>query len=97
MAIDQDTLAKIKTSLRIKHNALDGDVTDTIEACLADLTICGLKEPKADDPIILNAIKLYCRAEYTDDTGKAAAYKERYDALKSCLMVAAGYGGEAME
>lgn len=92
MAIDQTTLSKIKTNLRISHTALDDDLSDTISACLTDLRVCGIFDPQTDDPLILNAIKLYCRSEYTDDTSKAAAYKERYDALKSCLMMASEYG-----
>jgi hypothetical protein len=47
------------------------------------------------DPLILNAVKLFCKAAYTDDTEKAAAYQARYDALKSCLMMASGYREEA--
>lgn len=94
MAIDQTTLDKIKINLRISHTVLDDDLADTISACLADLRVCGVFDPQTDDPLILNAIKLYCRAEYTDDTSKAAAYKERYDALKSCLMMASEYGAE---
>ncbi len=96
MAIEQDLLNKVKTSLRISHNVLDDDLTDTIEACLADLEICGVKDPKQSDKLILNAVKLFCKAAYTDDTGKAAAYQARYDALKSCLMMAEGYGGEVV-
>jgi len=96
-----ELLSKIKTSLRIKHTALDGDVADSIAACLADLHVCGVQEPAAEDPqeldpLILNAIKLYCKAEYTDDTVKAAAYLERYNSLKACLMMAGGYREEAV-
>ena len=94
MAVDQTTLTKIKNNLPISHTVRDDDLEDTISACLADLRVCGVFDPQADDPLILNAIKLYCRAEYTDDTSKAAAYKERYDALKSCLMMASEYGQE---
>lgn len=101
MDIDQGLLLKIKNSLRIKHTALDDDVTDSIAACLADLHVCGVQEPTAEDPqeldpLILNAIKLYCKAEYTDDTAKAAAYLERYNGLKACLMMAGGYREEAV-
>jgi hypothetical protein len=75
-------------------------VTDSIAACLADLHVCGVQEPDAGDPqeldpLILNAVKLYCKAEYTDDPAKAAAYLERYNGLKSCLMMAGGYREEA--
>lgn len=96
MAVSDKLLAKIKTSLRISHDVLDDDLRDTITACLADLKVCGVTQPVdtdplQTDPLILNAIKLYCRKEYTDDPGKAAVYQQRYDSLKSCLMMATDY------
>ena len=94
--VEEFLLLKIKNTLRISHNVLDEDVTDTIEACLQDLKVCGIKDPHVADPLVLNAIKLFCKASYTDDTVKAAAYQARYDALKSCLMMAEGYGAEVV-
>lgn len=97
MAISTDLLAKIKTSLRINHSALDTDVADTISACLADLRVCGILPDVADEeaeelsPLILTAVKLYCKTEYTDEPAKAARYNEGYNNLKSCLMMAEGY------
>lgn len=88
-----ETLAAVKTALRIKHDVLDADIMGDIDACLADLVVCGIANPREDDPLILNAVKLWCRSLYTDDTGKGAEYLRRYDALKSCLMIASGYGG----
>lgn len=96
MAIEQSLLHKIKTSLRISHTALDEDIGDTIEAALADLKVCGVVVPRVDDPLTLNAVKLYSKAAYTDDPGKAAAYMERYNALKACLMMAEDYREEAV-
>ena len=101
MAIDQSLLVKIKTNLRISHTMLDEDLSDTVTACLQDLKVCGVKVPEPDDTqemdsLILNAVKLYCRAEYTDDTAKAASYRERYDSMKSCLMMASGYREEVV-
>lgn len=87
-----DTLAKVKQALRISHHILDEDVMADIDACLADLGVCGIVNIDETDPLIYNAIKLYCRAGYTDDPTKAAAYQQRYDALKGCLMAAEGYG-----
>lgn len=100
MDIDQGLLRKIKTSIRITHTALDEDVEDTIAACLVDLRVVGLLEKKLAagqdiDPLILNAVKMYCKASYTDDPAKAARYQAGYDALKSTLMMAEGYGWEA--
>jgi hypothetical protein len=89
------TLEKIKLALRISHDKLDEDIESDIEACLADLRLCGVVHAEEDDPLIFNALKLWCRAAHTDDTDKAAEYLRRYDKLKACLMMAEGYGWEA--
>ena len=86
------TLEKIKLSLRISHSKLDEDIQADIDACLADLRLCGGIHAAESDMLILNAIKLWCRSLYTDDTTKAEVYRVRYESLKSCLMVAEGYG-----
>ena len=101
MDVNASLLSKIKTSIRIKHTALDEDVEDNILACLADLRVCGVHETMLDpgkdlDPLILNAVKLYCKAEYTDDPAKAARYMAGYDGLKACLMMAEEYVEEAI-
>lgn len=99
MAITQSLLTKVKKSIRIAHTALDEDITDSIRAALSDLLMCGIAPEKLDpsqelDPLILNAVKMYCKKEYTDDTAKAARYQEGYDALKASLMMADGYRAE---
>ena len=90
-----DTLTKIKLALRTSHTKLDEDIQADIDACLADLKVCGIIHAEENDPLIFNAIKLYCRSIYTDDPVKGAAYLERYNNLKACLMMAEGYGWEA--
>jgi len=88
------TISKVKTDLRISHSSLDSDLSDVIDSCLQDLEItAGVSEPDETDPLILSAIKLYVRATYTDDTNKAAAYTQRYDAIKASISMASGYGG----
>lgn len=86
------TLEKVKLSIRRSHNKLDEDLQDEIDACKADLRVCGVVYAGEEDPLILNAIKLWAKSLNTDDTAKAAEYRERYDNLKSCLMMAEGYG-----
>lgn len=86
------TLKKIKESLRISHDKLDDDIAADVDACLADLQVCGVVYAEETDPLVYNAIKLWCRSLYTDDTAKAAEYLKRYDSLKSCMMMAEGYG-----
>ena len=90
-----NTLDKIKQALRTSHSKLDEDIQADIDACLADLQLVGVRHKGEDDPLIFNAIKLWCRSLYTDDHNKAAEWLRRYEALKSCLMMAEGYGWEA--
>lgn len=92
-----NTLNKIKLALRISHTKLDADIQADIDACLSDLKVCGVAYAPVDDPLIFNAIKLWCRSLYTDDPAKGAEYQRRYDALKSSLMMAEGYGREASD
>lgn len=89
------TVSCLKTDLRICHIALDDELSDQVDACLADLVLCGVVDPAEEDPNILSALKLWCRAAFTDDTTKAAAYTQRYNEKKAVLMMAEGYGGAA--
>lgn len=86
------TLVKIKQAIRRSHNKLDEDLQADIDACLADLRVCGVVYADETDPLIFNAIKLWCRSYNTDDSAKSAEYFRRYEALKACLMMAEGYG-----
>lgn len=92
---DTTLLQRVKPSLRISHTALDEDIQSDIDACLADLEVCGVVYAATTDPLIINAVKLYCKASYTDDPAKGAEFLRRYEALKACLMMADGYGREA--
>lgn len=89
------TLEKIKLAIRISHDKLDADIQADIDACLADLRLCGIVHAPDDDALIFNAIKLWCRSLYSDDTVKAAEWLRRYESLKACLQTAEGYGWEA--
>lgn len=87
-----DTLTKIKQAIRRSHNKLDEDLQADIDACLADLRSVGVIYADETDPLIYNAIKLWCKSLDTDDTAKAAEWLRRYEALKASLMMAEGYG-----
>lgn len=87
-----ELLQKVKTAIRIKHTALDDDLLDNIQACLLDLQMHGVVHKGVEDQLIQNAVKLYCKAEYTDDPAKADAFSQRYRELRNCLKHAEGYG-----
>ena len=88
-------LERIKLAIHRSHNKLDDDLQADIDFALADLRVCGVVYAAEDDPLIFNAVKLYCRSTNTDDPEKGAEYLRRYEALKACLMMAEGYGREA--
>lgn len=90
-----DTLTKIKQAIRRTHDKLDDDLQADIDACLADLRSVGVIYADATDPLVFNAVKLWCRSLNTDDTAKAAEWMRRYEALKASLMMAEGYGRPA--
>jgi hypothetical protein len=87
-----ETLDQVKLFLRISHSKLDEAITGDILACLADLRMHGICYKDESDPLILNAVKLWCKSVYTDDTVKSAEYLKRYTALRDRLKVAEGYG-----
>ena len=88
----EEMLQKVKTSIRVKHSVLDSDILDNIQACLLDLQMHGIVHKSLEDQLIQNAVKLYCKAEYTDDLTKAEKYAARYRELRASLKVAEGYG-----
>lgn len=85
---------KVKADLRIKHTALDEDISDNIDSCIADLSLIGIKAENALDANIANAIKLWCRANYAQSTEDAEAYIKRYNALKGTLQMSVKYRGD---
>ena len=89
------TITKIKLAIRRSHDKLDADLQADIDACLSDLRVAGIIYADETDPLIFNAIKLYCRSTNTDDTTKAAEWLRRYEELKACLQMAEGYGWRA--
>ena len=95
--MEEHTLTKIKLALRRTHSVLDDDLRADIEACLADLKAARIIDPKDTDPLIFNAIKLWCKSLDTDDPAKAAQYMQRYESLRGSLQMAEGYGWKAEE
>lgn len=86
------TLERIKQGIRRSHSKLDEDLQSDIDACLADLRRVGIIYATEGDPLIFNAIKLYCRSVNTDDPVKAAEWNRRYEVLRDGLAIAEGYG-----
>lgn len=83
-------LEKIKLALRITTTAFDSEITDLIDAALADLGIAGVLIEDEMAPLIIRAVTTYCRANF----GQPEDYermKAAYDEQKAQLRTATGY------
>ena len=83
-------LEDVKTNLRISTSALNGDIQGDIDAALLDLHNAGVMAIGSDDPLIIKAVKLYCRAQ-NDFMGKGEQYSRAYEALKIALCLSGDY------
>ena len=78
-------LEKVKLALRIKNNKLDDDITDLIDACKIDLSISGVKKIDETDALVIQAVKLYCKANFGLDNKDSEKYQKSYDMLKNSM------------
>ena len=85
---------KIKISLRLTHDRLDGEITDLITACKADLRTAGVIRIEDSDPLILLAVTLFCKWTYNHN-GQGEKHLMAYESLKTPLRLAGDlFGGD---
>lgn len=85
-------LDKVKLALRISGSAFDNEVTDLINAAIADLRLVGISIPEdvgsssntLGDPLLDRAVVLYAKAEFGYNE-EAERYRAAYDYLKCAL------------
>ena len=87
-------LDDVKANLRISGNALDDDIQSDIDAALMDLERVGIDVTDQSQPLIIKAVKLYCRWQqnYKD---KGEKYGEAYKGLRDSLSLAGDYIAES--
>ncbi len=92
--MDVELVKKIKLWLRgiDMGDMLDDEIWQDVLACCADLRLSGVVKTDLDDPLIQQAIKLYCKAHfgYEEDSEK---FQRAYDALKASLSLSGEYTG----
>ena len=84
------TIQKVSLALRIVTTAFDSEISDLIDAGLADMGIAGITEDDDTDALILRAVITYCRMNF----GSPEDYdrlKASYDEQKAQLQMATGY------
>jgi hypothetical protein len=87
-------LDDVKANLRISGNALDVDIQGDIDAALMDLQRVGIDTSDQSQPLIVKAVKLYCRWQQ-DYMGKGEQYYKAYTGLMQALSLAGDYIAES--
>lgn len=81
-------LEAVRKALAITVNDFDSEIIDLIQAALADLDTNGvLASAMLDDPLIIQAVKTYCRAHFhspADYDKLLAAYEEQKGHMMNC-------------
>lgn len=89
---DQELLEQAKRWLRISTDAVDDEMAQTIAAAILDLQNIGVKKTDRDDPLIQQAIKLYCKSQFGYDAD-AERFSGAYEHLKMALAMSKDYNG----
>lgn len=84
-------LESIKLAIRIKSSAFDIEINDLIESAKIDLKISGIVKLDEQDPLIRQAIKVYCKANFGLDNKDSEKYQKSYDMLKQHLALCGDY------
>lgn len=87
-------IEKIKLALRIKSTAFDLELQELIESAKLDLKISGVVKINLENPLIQQAIKTYCKANFGLDNKDSEKYQNAYDILKQHLSLCGDYNVE---
>lgn len=89
---------QVKKRLRIKHNSLNDDIQANIDAAKKEMIRNGILEAKANDetdPLIVQAVKTYCQANFTDNTSDMEKYFASWQYQLDCIRKTEAYTKEA--
>lgn len=87
-------IASFRGYLRNKTSALDGEITDLINAARDDLVLGGVLVERTQDetdPLIKRAISNYVKAEFGLDNDDSEKYRAAYVDLKKRLLFSDKY------
>lgn len=86
-------IAPVKLWLRISSDKMDDELEQTIDACKLDLSNSGVKNLDSSDPLIQQAVKLYCKAQFGYDDS-SDSFSKAYESLKAALSLSGDYNTE---
>ena len=84
-------LDKIKLSLRMSGDDFDSEITDLILACKCDLKSAGVVVQEESNPLIIQAVTLYCKGYFGYDNVDSEKFLRSYELLKTSLSLLSEY------
>lgn len=90
---------KVKLALRIRTDALEYEIEDTINACYKDMQRVGidiydevgeLKEDVISQPLIISCVKLYARWQFNFENA-AERYEKAYISCRDGISLCGDY------
>lgn len=89
---DNDLLYRVKHAMRRPNMTEDmaQELSDLVDAALADLRAAGVSNVDTQDPLIRRAVITYCRANFWP-TGDYDKLKASYDEQKAQLRMTTNY------
>lgn len=89
-------LEAVKLSMGITVDDYDHEIQDLIEAGLNDLELAGVDTSRRKHPLIIQAVKTYCRAHF-HSPANYSDLKACYDEQKAQLMMGTGFTDWSVE
>ncbi len=77
----------VKKALRITTSDFDDELESLIRSAKADLMLSGVKVLTDNNPLVMQAIKLYCKAHFGDNDNNNK-FLNAYQALKISMSLA---------
>lgn len=88
-------LTAVKKSLRISSSHFDEDISELIQTAKDELRTAGATTTDESKPLIRQAIKFYCRANFQNgDPAERELYQKRFDKLKDTIALCGIYGDD---
>lgn len=85
-----EVLEKVRLNLRRTSNALDEDIREDIAAAYEDLKRVGVNIDDPEKPLIIKAVKLYCRWQ-DNFAGMGDRYQAAYEKLRDAMSISLDY------
>lgn len=88
----EELKAAVKLALRITTDKFDTEIAYLIGAALADLKCTDIMHTDETDPLIIQAVKTYCKMHFgTPEPSEYARLKASYDEQKAQLSMHSDY------